>query len=301
MFITLRHFHIEKPSVIVCHEVKSSVIAWPYTIFAHIPLISVVHDDPFAFEYNPNDPYFSASRFMKCIASLILTSVLNNSDTVIATTDKIAKRVKRKTTANNIISIPYGIDISLPRNPFCKRTHLLSIATWSQFRQPERYLDFIPSESSQISLIMAGYWQDDALKNQFIKSVRNRNLQDKVKIVEDFREEELLTLFESAIVFLRFGFNESGTGQGLFEAVGHGCPIITNPEIGGADILLDGVHGFIIDPKDTKLVRQKIMDIMTSQALWEELSRNCLKLATSKGWHHYLCDFQTSILASLTS
>ena len=88
-------------------------------------------------------------------------------------------------------------------------------------------------------LVMAGRWDSEEEYSQFKSDVMQSNCSDSLIIRKELSEEELSDLYDRTRVFVRLGFNESGTGQAILEAIGHGCPVVIAKSIGASSLIED--------------------------------------------------------------
>ena len=203
--------------------------------------------------------------------------------------------VKHIGDAANLMVAEYGI-VAFPRAEKEERELLLTVSKWSRFRKPEKYLEILRCLSEDITLVFAGRWDSEKDLLDFSGSVQAMNLYHRVRILKDLSEDELSRLYDRTRVFLRLGFNETGTGQAIFEAIGHGCPVIVSKELGAADIVLDGVNGFIVDENNIPDVASKILEIFRNDELFGYMSQESYKLAESMRWETYLKRIMSTLL-----
>lgn len=66
-------------------------------------------------------------------------------------------------------------------------------------------------------------------------------------------------------------------GLTILEAMAFGIPVIVPPVGGPAEIVTDGVHGFLISSSKINEISKKIYELSTNEQKWMELSKNALK------------------------
>lgn len=84
-------------------------------------------------------------------------------------------------------------------------------------------------------------------------------------------ETDLGRLYKSADVFV-FPSLEEGDPQVTYEAAGCGLPIITTP-MGSAQVIKDGVNGFVVDPYDVEALAQAISTLSRCPELRRRFGR----------------------------
>ncbi|MEM3489922.1 MAG: glycosyltransferase, partial [Nitrososphaerota archaeon] len=104
-------------------------------------------------------------------------------------------------------------------------------------------------------------------------------------------------LYDRTRVFVRLGFNESGTGQAILEAIGHGCPVVISRSLGAASLIKNGKHGFLVNEMDLSEVAKKVIEIYGDDHLFQSMSDSAYDLARMNGWDNYLEKLRKIILS----
>lgn len=65
-------------------------------------------------------------------------------------------------------------------------------------------------------------------------------------------------------------------GLTILEAMAFGIPVIVPPVGGPAEIVTNGIEGYLMDSKDTNSIAKKIQVLSKDKATWTELSKNAL-------------------------
>ena len=189
--------------------------------------------------------------------------------------------------------LDYGIDIFPKRN--LRREFISVVSKWSKFRNPMFYLELRKIIPQDIKFVMAGRWDSKEEYADFLGIVEQAGFSDSFLIINELSEEELSELYDQTKVFVRLGFNESGTGQAILEAIGHGCPVVISSSIGASSLIEDGKQGFLVEGNNLNEIAQKILLIFTNNQLFEEMSNACYKLANNNSWDNYLGKLGTSL------
>ena len=71
-------------------------------------------------------------------------------------------------------------------------------------------------------------------------------------------------------------------GLTILEAMAFGIPVIVPPIGGPAEIVTDGVEGYVISSYETNDIAKKIKELSMDKAKWTELSINALLLSFEK-------------------
>ena len=141
-----------------------------------------------------------------------------------------------------------------------RKRQVLSLTLWDRGRKPSIYLE-IAKNVPNAEFIMAGGWTEQDYEEE-IKTLA-RQLPN-VRITGEISEEERERLLEESLVYLRFGWSERGPGMGGLEALGHGCIVVANSELGISEIVTNGIDGFIVNKVDPTEVSALLRDILSS-------------------------------------
>jgi glycosyltransferase involved in cell wall biosynthesis len=68
------------------------------------------------------------------------------------------------------------------------------------------------------------------------------------------------------------------------EALSQGLPVITTPNSGGADILRDGIDGYIVPIRDSDAITARLLQLHEDRVLLHEMSESARERATQLDW-----------------
>ena len=71
------------------------------------------------------------------------------------------------------------------------------------------------------------------------------------------------------------------------EAISQGLPVITTPNSGGADILRDGIDGFIVPIRDPEAITARLIELYQDRQLLQQMSNSALERAMQLDWKSY--------------
>ena len=279
----------EKPSTVIAHQLLSSILLLPYSMLHRIPFVLVLHDNPFMFvQDNRLRDSTMKERFLSYMALIAGKYAIRHARSIICTTGQINEMLnKYMGNISNATVADYGID-AFPMRNITSRYRLLTVSKWSKFRRPEVYANLMRYLPKDIKMTFAGRWDSMQDLESFRSMLRSSTLEERIEIINDVSEEELSGLYDETRVFLRLGFNETGTGQAVLEALGHGCPVVISRTLGASGIVKDGEHGFLVNESNLKEVAFKIQVIFENNELAISMSKACYLLAQSNGWEAYL-------------
>jgi glycosyltransferase involved in cell wall biosynthesis len=129
---------------------------------------------------------------------------------------------------------------------------ILSFGRWQKEKNPQFLLKLIKSIPSA-KLIIAGSWTNQNDLKNFQKDISKQKLENRVKVISHFTNQELEKLCAQSRAWLHPHFEAFGLAA--LEAAGHGLPIIIPEKSGVTEIFKDGVHGFF--PKKVELAEYK--------------------------------------------
>lgn len=105
---------------------------------------------------------------------------------------------------------------------------------------------------------------------QCLDYIKSNHLKHKVIFYERIEEDELISLYQNATLFV-FPSLEEGFGMALLEAMSCGCPCISNNIEPMSEVL--GQAGVLIDMSDVNVLSEKIIDLINDSKLRRELGK----------------------------
>jgi len=120
---------------------------------------------------------------------------------------------------------------------------------------------------------------DGPLKKKYEKIIEKLNLGDKVFLIPPV--EDLIPYYYACDLFVLPSITKSEAfGIVLLEAMACGKPLIsTKIGAGTSFINQDGTTGFVVEPKNSKILSEKINEILNNKELKEKFSQNSLRRA----------------------
>ena len=103
----------------------------------------------------------------------------------------------------------------------------------------------------------------------------------KLKNVEILpRQSDVVQFYESASLLLNLSRVDSWVetfGLTILEAMAYGVPVIVPPVGGPAELVTDGVEGYLISSYKTEIIANKIQALFLDKSEWLRLSQNALE------------------------
>lgn len=100
-------------------------------------------------------------------------------------------------------------------------------------------------------------------------------------------QSQLIYYYAQASVFVICSIQE-GFGMVVSQAMACGLPVICTTNTGGADIVRDGIDGFVLPIRDVEALKEKILYLYEHRDLCAEMGRNALaRVRTGFTWEEY--------------
>lgn len=124
-----------------------------------------------------------------------------------------------------------------------------------------------------VELTIAG---DPAGDRQYARNIesliRERGLDDTVKLAGKVSDQELVSMYRENDVFL-FPSHLQSWGLAVFEAAASGEPVIVSRSAGASEVLTDGATALLVHPKSPEEIAEAVARLIDDPVLYEKLSR----------------------------
>lgn len=259
---------------IICHDQFAGIAGYycwkklkiKYSVFLHELLIT--HDVPIL------------GRLWKWYE----LKVLNNATKIFAVTDAVNRSVAKHVKIKVITNWP-GMDVNSNVGFEFKKDIIIAAAFWDAGRRPNVYLDLLESLSN-FTLYFIGNWHTPKLKEDFIQSIKQKNLSDRIVMKYGIDESELGRLYDESKFSIRFGFGEGGVGTSTIESIQHCVPVIVNRDLGISDLIAANNCGLVLSNIDRDAVRD-FLSKNNNQVSYQELQNRIRDLASSHSWKEH--------------
>lgn len=119
-------------------------------------------------------------------------------------------------------------------------------------------------------------------------TISNFQLQNRVVFLENLSEEELITLYKNAEVFILMPQDIEkdieGFGLVFLEAAATGLPVIATKETSAEDAVRDGQNGILVSPCDFEAAATAMEKILSDKKIRENMSQESIKFAKEMSW-----------------
>jgi len=228
-------------------------------------------------------------RFKEVISKL----VLRNADAVIALTEDM-KREIRKICDKDIYVIPNGVDLerfeNLSRENIRRKLEITNeqkIVIFAGTLRPikgVKYLiqamNIIRQKNTKASLMLIG---DGEERQSLEELVKESNLGDCVTFVGQVPNEEVLEYMAASDVFVLPSLSE-GFPLVILEAMASGLPIVATKVGGLPEIIKEGDNGFLVEPKDSVEITEKVLLLLQGKELRQRIAKNNRQRAKDYAW-----------------
>lgn len=114
---------------------------------------------------------------------------------------------------------------------------------------------------------------DGPLRPWLEHELEKRGLSDKAKYVPKLSRQEMARACREHQALICTSAYE-GFARIFLEAAASGLPIVTTRVSGVANLVEDGVAGFVVGQNDAKAFTERLMELMDKPDLWQDFSRN---------------------------
>ncbi|MBV9224090.1 MAG: glycosyltransferase family 4 protein [Acidobacteriaceae bacterium] len=204
--------------------------------------------------------------------------------------------IENGTSAKLVDVVPYGIDLQRFRPALPSENEdssgvfrLLFVGTINQRKGIKYLLETLRLlRSKQIKLIVCGRVVDD------LKIFGPFGSQVEIRPSVSF--PELLRAYQEADLFV-FPSVVEGFAQVLLEALSCGLPILSTTHTAAPDLIEDGIHGFVVEPRRPELMAGKIEWLVQHRSQLREMKHAARERAEQFTWDR----FRKGIVASVQS
>ncbi len=263
-----------KPELIICHDQWAGLAGY-YTFRKYgIKYVTILHES--VGEYNVPVLGRIADRYEK--------TVLKKSQRVFTINERIEQSLESKWDISAIVNY-HGMDSEEKRDYLLKEDLILLNSSWDANRASKVYLEILESLPN-FEMKMVGRWIDSSLKTKYEKLVAQYKLKDRLELLENLGERELMELYIRSKYLIRFGYRENGNPHGIIDSISHGTVPILNSELGIATIIRKYEAGIVVDSIDSVPVVEAIT--RTNNPIeYSKIQENMNELSTTYTWKNH--------------
>ena len=220
--------------------------------------------------------------------------VLNKAQHIIVDTEYVSKQIEhlhdRKKISNLpwMYVIPQGIQsqyLSLLPKP-TKEPIILSVGSISQ-RKGHLFLirafEQVHSKIPSAKLVIAGSLAEEAYLSKMREEIAKCRLQDRVDILTNIPQKELLQHYQTASIYALHSQEES-QGIALVEAMAAGLPVVSTTVGGIPYVVKDGESGLLSAYSDIDSYAQNIIRLLEDKDLRDNMAQTARNIAQNYSW-----------------
>lgn len=129
-----------------------------------------------------------------------------------------------------------------------------------------------------------------------LKFIRGSVSLDNVKFLGTYPQSELHTWFSQGSVFVLPSLAD-GFGMVVAQAMACGLPVLVTENVGAAEIVTEGVDGFILPIRCADSIKERLLFLYENEAIRQEMGRVARQKAEYYTWDRY----GNQLVASLTA
>jgi glycosyltransferase involved in cell wall biosynthesis len=279
-----------KPDIVQVQYIEMGISAWLIKKILRIPYVV----------WGRGSDINQLNRFSRIKAK----PILQNANAILALTENM--RIKLKNIYNTeIYIVPNGIDLeeytgspTIPdRKPGTK--NILFVGSLRPVKGVQYLITSmkkIHEELPDARLILVG----DGEEREHLEALSIQlGLQKYVEFIGKVSHEKVKTFMQQADVFVLPSLSE-GFPNVILEAMACGLPIIASPVGGIPDIITNDTNGYLVEVKDTNDMANKILLLLSDDALRKKISDNNRNLVKKYTWENVILKLEKIYESSIS-
>jgi glycosyltransferase involved in cell wall biosynthesis len=123
-----------------------------------------------------------------------------------------------------------------------------------------------------VQFILAGPCTSDQFFSEIKEYILNENLIDNLVLTGPVYGEQKERLFRGCDIFV-FPTHDEAFGLVNLEAMRAGLPVVSSNEGSIPEVIIDGVNGFIVDPKDIDMLTDRVLKLINDHELRTQMGK----------------------------
>jgi glycosyltransferase involved in cell wall biosynthesis len=236
-----------------------------------------------------------AGDVLGAVESMILTQF--SYAAIIAVDSYSFSTIKKNQKTKNMFLIPNGVNIKkFSRKPdtksfakllkiapekIARAKKILFVGRLIQQKSPEDLIEIFARVSKEVDsvLVIVG---DGDMNGRVIERVREHSLKDRVFILPQVSDDDLINLYLCSDVFLLPSLWE-GLPLVAIEAMACGTPVVAS-RVGGVSDVIDEKVGSLVKPGDIPGFQKALLKLLRDNKLHARLARNCVAKSRDYDW-----------------
>ncbi len=256
---------------------------------------------------------FRKQKFYQVLLKAVEALFLNASDWIIVNSEATEKHVKRLLKETKMFLIAYpGVDeekiASRKRgnNSECRRLNILAVGLVTERKDFLTLLKAIKilinqyNESDFLVTIVGDLEKDRESSAKIIATVDALSLSNCVVFKGRVNDGELRDFYARSDIFVSTSLYE-GFGMAIAEAMYNRLPVVATNSGAVRYLVKDGVHGFLVPPRDHKQLAEKIKLLLESEGLRKKMGTEGFCKAKKFDWNGTFNDVYRKMLKQCSS
>lgn len=224
------------------------------------------------------------NKWMECLARFVF--YLADAVVILANSEK--RDFEQRGITNGLVVIPNGVDVSqyrgneerLHSGRVQRLAYLGRLVREKGIFEAIEAIEILHAEErfKEIELRIAG---SGTARKEIEKYLNDHRLGGSIKLVGPVHDKEKVSFLREADVFILPSYQE-GVPYSILESLAAGTPVIATNVGGIPDIMVDGVHGILIKPKDPGGIVRAVHTLSISRDALRVMSSNCIEWASRK-------------------
>lgn len=220
----------------------------------------------------------------KIVSALICGVVFNSIDKIIAVSNFTSNYLKSKAPylRDKIIVIKNGIKINKnartvkQEGGVKKITYIGAVKPRKGLYEAVEALGIFKQNSNTpfIFNIIGSYHGGDSYYEKILNKIKINKLEENIKFLGRVSDEEKNSLLSDSDLFIMTSINNGkdfeGFGLVYLEANSFGVPCIGPNDSGAVDAIMEGVSGFVVNPRNSREICDKVDFIINKKAIKRE-------------------------------
>ena len=268
-------------------------------IHTHVPtpwssdwsnIICRIKDKPLVVTYH-NDIIGTgiADLIAKTYNLTALKLLLNKADKIIITQDDYINSPHLQNYKDKIVTIANGVDTDIfkPTGDKKEQKQVFFLSVLDSFHK-YKGLDYllesikeVKKSIADIKLVVGGKGE---LLDYYINKSKKLGIEDNVEFKGYLTDEEVLSYYANSTLFVLPSISslQEGFGIVVLEALACQTPIISTTIVGVADDVIERECGIIIEPKNSEMLTDAIITIITDKNLQKQMGKRGRELVREK-------------------
>lgn len=224
---------------------------------------------------------------------------------VTAPSKYVASELERAVPGLAVKVITHGVDYSywsgVSPEPLQKGKYILSVGAIKRRKGYHFILSslvpILREDPDLLYVIVGKLSQSPDYAQQLTEYIEANKITSQVRFLSGLSRDEIRNLYGHARIFVlapqNVGGDVEGFGLAFLEAAAAGAPSLATKGSGADDAILEGKSGYLVDPRDNDLFRDRIKRVIESTELRDALSRDAQEFARSMDWSGKIKEYKT--------